>query len=608
MPLYYGPFKGRTATYILATSDAPDHVKAQADDVFTGANDHLKIQAMITAITDVGEIAILGANFSLSNKVTIDLATKRISIRGQNTKLTLGGAAGIPGFEILNQPAYRKFQPALSGFLIDGQDRASGRVGVKLTDNIYCPVLENLEIYNCNKAIENAIVFASQQEGLTLKGVWLWDNNYGIYYPDSGAPFSFEEPFWDDLNIVVPANGVGIQIGAYAGLSVGYIKMTIWLVGANAKGIYLDGNLNGTTIKGRLSIALASQIGIDIGLHAFQPQRIQTFIGESYMDGAVNNPNNRDVRISELWEPGIKVNIPSLLKAEVELPMKDAIGNYLSDVSGHYHNVLLENSPTWGTQGQLGKLTFNGTTQSGISKASVPLNGDRTWIVVCSPNFLESEDATRTALGCGIQATSIYAQISKRNNASSNVVWFMVSDGTHSINAGAALGFAQNGILVLIGTFKASTGQAFLYANGSLRGAATDAAMSMPATLYPLFLAQAISTGEKWKGDIMFVAQLPRYVEDVEAAEISSILLKLPGVFKVKNSAAATIAPAGTSIVVSHGLVATPSRVIVSPITDAGIAIRYWADTYTSTQFTIHCSPATTNALIFDWKAQVGEG
>lgn len=69
------------------------------------------------------------------------------------------------------------------------------------------------------------------------------------------------------------------------------------------------------------------------------------------------------------------------------------------------------------------------------------------------------------------------------------------------------------------------------------------------------------------------------------------------------NTGTAQINAAGTSVVVNHGLMAAPQRVIVSPTSDSGVAIRYWVSTRTATQFTINCSPATTNALTFDWRA-----
>lgn len=70
-----------------------------------------------------------------------------------------------------------------------------------------------------------------------------------------------------------------------------------------------------------------------------------------------------------------------------------------------------------------------------------------------------------------------------------------------------------------------------------------------------------------------------------------------------RNSGTAQINAAGTSVVVNHGLMAAPQRVYASPTSDAGVAIRFWVSNRTATQFTVNCSPATTNALTFDWRA-----
>jgi len=65
----------------------------------------------------------------------------------------------------------------------------------------------------------------------------------------------------------------------------------------------------------------------------------------------------------------------------------------------------------------------------------------------------------------------------------------------------------------------------------------------------------------------------------------------------------ATIAALGSSIVVNHNLGVVPKQVHLTPRTNPGAALVFWVDTLTSTQFTINCSPATTNPLDFSWIA-----
>lgn len=71
---------------------------------------------------------------------------------------------------------------------------------------------------------------------------------------------------------------------------------------------------------------------------------------------------------------------------------------------------------------------------------------------------------------------------------------------------------------------------------------------------------------------------------------------------RTENTGIATILMSGTSIVVEHGLVAAPTRINVTPFGDVGYC---WADTFTSTQFTIHCSTAPASDVDVSWSVQV---
>ncbi|MFA7169266.1 MAG: hypothetical protein WC178_00205 [Candidatus Paceibacterota bacterium] len=74
-----------------------------------------------------------------------------------------------------------------------------------------------------------------------------------------------------------------------------------------------------------------------------------------------------------------------------------------------------------------------------------------------------------------------------------------------------------------------------------------------------------------------------------------------------ENSGVSTIATTTTSIVVTHGLATTPTRVQLTPTTDTG-GKRYWISEKTATTFTITIDSAHTSDISFDWRATVGEG
>lgn len=87
-PAYSSVYKpARTATYVVAASDAPAHVKAQADFVCDGIADNVEIQAAIDAIPagfapdfSGGVLRLSEGTFSISSQ--IDLPEKYLTIQG----------------------------------------------------------------------------------------------------------------------------------------------------------------------------------------------------------------------------------------------------------------------------------------------------------------------------------------------------------------------------------------------------------------------------------------------------------------------------------------------------------------------------------------------
>ena len=72
--------------------------------------------------------------------------------------------------------------------------------------------------------------------------------------------------------------------------------------------------------------------------------------------------------------------------------------------------------------------------------------------------------------------------------------------------------------------------------------------------------------------------------------------------YRVQMSGVATIPAGQTSVTVSHGLAATPSKVLVTPRGNIGSV---WVSARDSTSFTITCSTAPTADTMVDWYAEV---
>ena len=68
----------------------------------------------------------------------------------------------------------------------------------------------------------------------------------------------------------------------------------------------------------------------------------------------------------------------------------------------------------------------------------------------------------------------------------------------------------------------------------------------------------------------------------------------------------ATVSNATTSEVVTHSLDITPvaKDLVVWPVEDWGSAAKWWVDTITSTQFTIHVDADPTQDVDFAWRVE----
>jgi len=67
------------------------------------------------------------------------------------------------------------------------------------------------------------------------------------------------------------------------------------------------------------------------------------------------------------------------------------------------------------------------------------------------------------------------------------------------------------------------------------------------------------------------------------------------------NSGTATITAGSTSVTVNHGLVSSPSKILVTPYADT----RFWVSNKTATSFDINIPSALASDADFDWEAEV---
>jgi hypothetical protein len=92
---------GRSSTYVIAASNAPAYVKAQADFICNGTADNVEIQAAIDAITTAGcggNVLLFGL-FNISSTINID--SNGITLEGVNPYGS-SGATSFSGLKLAN--------------------------------------------------------------------------------------------------------------------------------------------------------------------------------------------------------------------------------------------------------------------------------------------------------------------------------------------------------------------------------------------------------------------------------------------------------------------------------------------------------------------------
>jgi len=83
---------GRAATYTVAASGAPAHVKAQADFVCDGTADNVEIQAAIDAVSSSGLVQLSKGVFHLSASIEIVTGQDNITLQGNKSVLKLASS------------------------------------------------------------------------------------------------------------------------------------------------------------------------------------------------------------------------------------------------------------------------------------------------------------------------------------------------------------------------------------------------------------------------------------------------------------------------------------------------------------------------------------
>lgn len=192
----------RSATYVVAASDAPAHVKAQADYAGDGVDDQVQIQAAIDALTAGGGIILLDGNYSTRASIVL---SSNITISGQGdgtvlkpvdealSLLTVNGTSGQPDITVADASG---FAVGMDCIVVDdahldgnaGSYRIQSIAGntITFTTNLSVTytVANNAYIVNAFPVFKNWVtgqsIYSGNVSGVILADLKVDGNNAGI--------------------------------------------------------------------------------------------------------------------------------------------------------------------------------------------------------------------------------------------------------------------------------------------------------------------------------------------------------------------------------------------------------------------------------------------
>lgn len=256
---------GRAATYVVAASDAPATVKAQADYVCDGMADDVQIEAALNVdtTTDV-YIRLVGSLFTIASELTITGSQYRtITIEGEapsldyryylGTTLKLADNANCNMFANADDVSFRSL--FLRNLSLDGNNanNTSGNgiyannhllIGDWGNIGLFCVTIQNFKESGIN-------VPAGETTGLTASGINVgFNGGYGAYIAygqmvlisgnnwfHDNAKTNFYAGTLADSWVDVYSEGSG-EYGVYAQLTHSYMKA--WSATSEWQGVYLN--------------------------------------------------------------------------------------------------------------------------------------------------------------------------------------------------------------------------------------------------------------------------------------------------------------------------------------------------------------------------------
>ena len=164
---------GRTATYVVAASDTPNHIKSSADYVCGGVNDHLVIQAALDALPAAGgEVLLLQGTYNIEVGLTLD-SNQTLRGCGANTVLTTS-TASLVFLTATGGAGTEKTGILISDMKIDGAITSSYAIYFTFVDYSF---VQNVDVWRT----DNAGIYLVTSDFNTLTGnISRVNASYGI--------------------------------------------------------------------------------------------------------------------------------------------------------------------------------------------------------------------------------------------------------------------------------------------------------------------------------------------------------------------------------------------------------------------------------------------
>ncbi len=364
---------GRSATYTIAASDGPAHVKAQADYVCDGVDDQVTIQAAIDALPGGGIISFMGGDFSISAPIEYAENTIFQGAGFYTTKLKLANGANCNMFEFYKTATNSEnFFNVFRDLYLDGNfvNNTQG-TGIEGRDYIHDAIISGCFLlgfaeydiylrYGWNIRIENTI-FEHSPVGLFARGQDIAVSNSKFLYNTEGIEsqtqdFRVNSCFFYNL-LETQTNHIDIQWSKYIDINnCGFCFGSG--AGTGANNIYMSGttgyvNIHDNFFYGanQANHSIYNAISSDLGKNKIHDNVFEAFLDKP-IAGTLSTIDIRD-NVGFVTENS---GTASLLSATTSIAVTHGLA--VTPVAGDIVIVPME---TWGNMTKFWVDTYTAT-------------------------------------------------------------------------------------------------------------------------------------------------------------------------------------------------------------------------------------------------------